>query len=284
MQRRTIADSVRIEGVDVTTGLASSVTFHPSESSGIVFRRGRHIIPANLDIAYRSRPGKGIFGSAVSLRGDKTVHIVEHLLATPYVLGIDNLEIELSGAVCPTTENCAEEYFHALSSRVVELVEPKRFFELSKGERRGFSLEGRYDSISVSPSDRWELFTSIYFPEYGISYHSCDEEVNISNFRNRMSAKPTFFSGEFIGNIVNASSFPRIHGINKQNYLFVNPSNGYGLANKILDHKMVDNLGTLALMGGQFRNTRFEFEVTGHSFSLETLKKLVNSGSFREVN
>lgn len=97
-QQHTLARPVELQGVGLHTGRPVHVRLMPApEGSGIRFRRTDR---AGEPIPARVEEVTGSTGS-VSLGGPRGVRTVEHFLSAFWALGVDNLEVEVSGEELP---------------------------------------------------------------------------------------------------------------------------------------------------------------------------------------
>ena len=146
----SVRESVVVEGVNVYNGRRNSATFHPTEeNAGLVFLVNGARVPASLDFAEHR-------GKAIGLdNGNGRIRLIEHLLSAVYALGIDNLEIELSDGVCPTTDNCALEYFNALRDLRGEQTLPKQFWKYGNDFDINIRSEEerKPDCLTVKPAE-----------------------------------------------------------------------------------------------------------------------------------
>lgn len=106
MQQATIAEPVMCRGIGLHSGSEVEVRLRPMEADfGIRFLRtdsGRTEIPASLASVQSTRRATTL------ARGEGGgVGTVEHLLATFYALGIDNVEVEVSGPEMPAMDGSA---------------------------------------------------------------------------------------------------------------------------------------------------------------------------------
>jgi len=111
MPQQTIGGPVTLRGPGLHTGRVTEMTLRPApEGTGVIFRRadrGGQAIPAALGAV------TGTTG-CVALGGPDGVHTVEHLLSAAWALGVDNLEVELSGAEVPGLDGSALPLVRAL--------------------------------------------------------------------------------------------------------------------------------------------------------------------------
>jgi UDP-3-O-acyl N-acetylglucosamine deacetylase len=109
--QRTIARPVRISGVGLHTGGASTVLLLPAVTgTGVTFHRldlpGAPAVPARLDEVVATSRG-------VVLGHTARVATVEHLLSAARGVGIDNLQVELEGEELPCGDGSAQIFVEA---------------------------------------------------------------------------------------------------------------------------------------------------------------------------
>ncbi|GJQ59347.1 MAG: UDP-3-O-acyl-N-acetylglucosamine deacetylase [Candidatus Scalindua sp.] len=136
-QQRTIGTVVEYSGVGLFTGEKTKLCFKPSpEDTGVSFVRsdveGRPLISATTESVSDCKLN-------ISLRKDGVgVKSIEHVMAALAGLGIDNIEIELSGNEVPAGDGSSLLFSRLLKEAgVVHLEKPKRdLFLQSKLEVR----------------------------------------------------------------------------------------------------------------------------------------------------
>lgn len=296
VKQSTIKDDVIVEGLNVFNGRKNHVIFRPAdENAGLVFRIKDEDIPATLSNAYKDRYLRR-YGSFISLKGKRGVaRVVEHILAAPYALGIDNLVIELSDGVCPTIDDCTEEFFQTLREIRQEQSSKKNFWAYEgKSETHVASPKGhKMDSITVKPSGRFSIAYYAYYPHKIVGPQTHRFEVNEEAYQNEVmqARSPAFISNGFHKYLFLFLMRHRRIGINERNYLLITSKDAEQYANpdefgvryrgqEFVRHKVLDALGALALTGRQFKNAEFNFFMTGHEFDLYALKKLFGMGVF----
>jgi UDP-3-O-[3-hydroxymyristoyl] N-acetylglucosamine deacetylase len=286
----SISRSARVSGVNIYNGKLNTATFHPAEEdSGLVFIVKGAKVPAKLEFAEKRRNAVGLDN------GEQKVHLVEHLTSAVYALGIDNIQIELSDGVCPTTSNCAQEYLDVLRNIRVTQKAAKRFWKYAKNEETHVRNDQKRkpDCLKVSSADGFVIDYFAYYPhkvvgeqEYRFRF---DEEIyarDIAGARSPGFIKNGLFRIAFI-----MLGKMGLHGISEQNYLLITSESAERYANseefgvkysgqEFVRHKVLDVIGTLALTGKQFVDTEFRFEMTGHRFDLYALKTLFSQGCF----
>ncbi len=109
--QQTIAAPVTVRGTGLHTGRGIEMTMRPApEDAGIVFYRsdcGAVAIPAILSAVTST-------ANCVALGGSAGVQTVEHLLSAAWALGVDNLDVALSGGEVPGMDGSALPFVRAL--------------------------------------------------------------------------------------------------------------------------------------------------------------------------
>lgn len=289
MKQKTVNSDIRIDGVNVYNGRKNYAIFHPAkENSGINFYLNGEKIKGNLENAFHKR--KAIFLT----NSKKEVGLVEHLLSSVYVLGIDNVDIELSDGISPTVDNCAQEYFLKLKDSLVDQDAKKSFWKYSLKIPSVVDFSGIPDRIMVLPSDGFNLSYYFYYPHHSLGEQAFSFNGDPEIFEREVcDSRPPGFLGKFSG-VLSVLGKMGLHGLNNKNYIFVGNKNEEEIRNpppfglkhngqEPVRHKVLDVLGTSALTGKQFKDTSLDFYMTGHRSDLFALNKFFSDGVFEEV-
>ncbi|MFH1511319.1 MAG: UDP-3-O-acyl-N-acetylglucosamine deacetylase, partial [Candidatus Woesearchaeota archaeon] len=216
-------------------------------------------------------------------------------LSSVYSLGIDNLVIELSGSVCPTVENCANEYLSALEKLVVEQSAEKIYWKyaLDKPTLILHNNPNKPDSLVVSCSDSFRIRYSAYYPHKTVEGQYAIFDVCTNNYKTMImdARSPAFLPRWLLGSLFLYLGNKGLHGVNEKNHLLIKSNSASSYINNLIygvryngqefvRHKVLDVIGTLALTGRQFINTEFRFIMTGHKFDLYALKSLFEQQVF----
>lgn len=288
----SIKESVKVEGLNVYNGRKNSAIFHPAEEdSGIAFLVKGEKVPARLEFANHQKKGIALNN------GWQKAYLVEHLLSAVYGLHIDNLIIELSDGVCPTTDNCAREYFDSLNDVLAEQSSSRSFWRYS-GEDSTYVRSGDIDMadyLVVKSSEGFMIRYMAFYPHkvVGAQYHGF--QVDPVNYSGEIAdaRPPGFLKSGLVNLLCTLSQNLGLHGVTDRNYLKITSIDAPHYANPVpfgpryggkefVRHKLLDVMGTLALTGRQFADTEFQFNMTGHRFDLYALKKLFSDGKFEE--
>ena len=153
--QRTIKRETGIKGIGLHTGKEVSVKLKPlPEDSGIIFSRvdlpGAPRINAHISNLTDAR-----YALTLSCEG-ATVTTVEHLLASLYGLGIDNILVELDGPELPILDGSALPFVKLITDAgIEEQTKEKEFFILQ-------------DAVWVTEEDRYVIF--LPSEEFRITY------------------------------------------------------------------------------------------------------------------
>ena len=214
--QKTISNSVKVNGINVYNGNKNYIIFHPAEqNSGRVFYYKGEKIKATLENAVHKRKG-------IVLKGNKkNIGLVEHMLSSVHVLGLDNLVMELKDGVCPTTNNCAQEYFLKLKNKVYEQNLSKEFWKYSFDNPVEITRPESPDKIKVFPSKNFTLEYYFNYPHIPLKdknvFFNGDPKIYEKEISN---SRPPGFLGNFSKPFLFLGKLG-LHGINCRNYLIV---------------------------------------------------------------
>jgi len=250
-RQKTIGKPVSYSGTALHSGETTSVVFKPAPSgSGIRFVRGD--LPGRPEI--RVCPENARYDPTESRRtilanGDAEVHTVEHVLATVMGLGIDNVEIEVSGRE-------AAEPFDGSAAPFVELIDevglveqdaPKKYFKITRP--LSFCRDGV--ELHAVPHDGLRISFTIQYdnPHVGTQYASFD--LNPQVFVSEVAPARTFVlfkdveplrqRGMIKGGSLENAVVIRDDGIMNEEPL--------RFSDEFVRHKILDLLGDIGLIG-----------------------------------
>jgi len=189
----------------------------------------------------------------------------------------------------------------ALEEEVVQQAAQRTHWKYSKKDQIIISEEhlGKPDFMTVSSKEEFSIQYHAYYPHLVLGHQNFRLCVCKENYKEQiMNARaptlfPVFMRNEFIYSLFLALGKKGFHGVNEENYLLVASQNSsrysnskefgvlYG-GNEFVRHKILDVMGTLALTGRQFKDTCFNFNMTGHKFDINALKYLFNIGAFEK--
>ena len=187
MMQKTLSKEISFQGNALHTGEVVKVKLIPSaENTGIVFvREDLECAEIPALVKYVNRTDR----QTILQKGEASVGTVEHLMASLYALGIDNLRIELNGSEVPILDGSAAPLVDLiLEAGIEEQSIEKNFYVLEET----FTFKDEDGSeIMALPSEEFEVSALI---DYGSSvlgpqHAHLDKMVN---FRDEIASARTF--------------------------------------------------------------------------------------------
>ena len=273
--QHTIDNIVSFKGIGLHSGKISNVKLVPAkENQGIIFKRTdlkeNNIIKAN----YNNVTSAKLCTTLENSSGSK-VSTVEHLLASFYILGIDNVIIEIDNEEVPIMDGSSKDFIKMLNKTgLKKLDKRKKFLKILKR----IELEDGDRKISIEPSN-------------------FDFEVNFElNYSNKIIGKQknniNFFNSN-LEDIYSSRTFCLFQDIEKikksglakggslENAVVVNDEkviNEEGFRNnkEFVNHKILDLAGDFLLSGYSILG-KVDCHQGGHQLSNTFLRKLLKS-------
>ena len=131
--QKTLSQSIKIKGIGLHSGLESTLVFKPAdENSGIVFVRSdlssNNEFPALYSHVVDTR-NCTCLGNA----DKQIVSTIEHIMATLYILGIDNARIEVNQPEVPIMDGSAKVFYEILKNvPLKEQNAPRKILQVKK--------------------------------------------------------------------------------------------------------------------------------------------------------
>ena len=282
IRQRTLKNVMRASGVGLHTGEKIHLTLRPAEpDAGIVFRRSdiKHSPPikACIDNVGDTQLSTTLEKNAVR------VSTVEHLLSAIAGLGIDNLNIDLSGPEVPIMDGSAAPFVFLLQSAgIQEQSAVKKFIRIKK-------------NIRVEDQDRWALFKpydgfkvafTIDFdhPVFKAGPQYAEIDFSSTSFVKEVSRSRTFgFLRDFeflrAQNLVLGGSLDNAIAVDDQKIL---NEDGLRYEDEFVKHKILDAIGDLYLLGHSLIGS-FNGYKSGHELNNTLLRTLIEDPSAWEA-
>lgn len=283
MWQHTFATTAEIEGVGLHSGLPSKLVFYPADvNMGIVFVRSD--LPSKPIL-------NALYSQVVDTRnctclGDAEKNIVstiEHLMATLYILGVDNALIEVSNPELPILDGSAETLYNALKG--VELKEQSAKRKYLKVLKPVSFSDGKGGEVTLAPAKDglWVNFT-IEFPSRIVGHQEFYGQIKEDVFAEKIAPCRTFCEKNQIDYL---KSIGLIKGGSLDNALVLDGDkvlNPDGMKHELecVDHKVLDAIGDM-YTSGYFIIGELTAVKSGHFHNNEVLKKLFSDGSNYEL-
>ena len=274
--RKTIKSPAAIEGIGLHKGKSSRVTFLPADgATGLRFISPAFAkpLPALLDKVTGTVRGTNISD------GKNTIYTVEHLLSAAAGLGIDDLDIEITGEEPPAADGSALAFATALLKAGL-LEKPEQ-------ERGCLSLVGRLEMARgdirycAAPA-RGVSFKLIYdYPHSLVGRQTIEFILTPEEYLVRVSPARTFgFSHEIealkAAGLALGGSLENAIVIGEKEIM---AKGGLRFTDEFARHKLLDLIGDLALAGLPLKDIHIEAERPGHAANVNFAKLLLEKGA-----
>ncbi len=271
--RTTIKSPATLEGIGLHKGKPARVTFLPAEGpTGYRFLSPlfKKPLPALLSSVAGTARGTNITD------GQNTLYTVEHLLSAAAGLGIDDLDMELTGEEPPAGDGSALPFATALFKAGLA--------EKPGQERKELSLGGRLEIAKgdiryvAKPFQNGVSFKLTYdYPHKLVGKQTIEFFLTPEEYLARVAPARTFgFSHELEalkkaglglgGSLENAIVIADNEVMAK---------GGLRYPDEFARHKLLDLIGDLALAGLPLKNIRIEAERPGHAANVNFAKLLL---------
>ncbi|NBC82684.1 MAG: bifunctional UDP-3-O-[3-hydroxymyristoyl] N-acetylglucosamine deacetylase/3-hydroxyacyl-ACP dehydratase [Bacteroidetes bacterium] len=167
-KQKTLAKSFTISGSGLHTGVDVDLTFNPApENHGYKFKRvdldNQPVIRALAENVTDTSRGTTLEENGCS------VATVEHVLASLYGLGIDNVMLEINGPEMPIIDGSAKPFVDKINEAgIQEQQEDKVYFELS--EKMIFCDKEKGIEIIAFPDDEFSIDVKIDYNSKVLGY------------------------------------------------------------------------------------------------------------------
>ena len=127
MRQKTIKKEASITGYGIHTGKKSKITICPAkEDTGIYFQRvdllNKPLVKADFRNVVSTNRSTNI------KKNQAQVNTIEHLMATFYGLGIDNIMVEVDNEEIPILDGSASPFVYLIKSAGIELQSSRKKF------------------------------------------------------------------------------------------------------------------------------------------------------------
>jgi len=271
----TINKPISFKGIGLHSGKISKVNLIPTDKNqGILFKRidlkNNNIIRAN----YKNVSSAMLCTTLQNSSGCK-ISTVEHLLAAFYILGIDNVEVEVDNEEIPIMDGSSKDFIKILSQAGIKKLNKKRkYLKILKK----IELEDKGRLISIEPSN---LNFEVKF-QLNYTNNIIGKQKNTINFTNE-NLEDVYSSRTFclFQDIEKIKKNGLAKGGSLENAIVVGEDkvmNEDGLRNEkeFVNHKILDLAGDFLLSGHRILG-KVDCYQGGHQLSNMFLRKVLNS-------
>ena len=282
MLQKTLSENVKITGIGLHSGCESTLLFKPAApNSGIVFVRSD--LPADNRFP-------ALYSAVVDTRnctclGNKNAQIVstiEHIMATLYALGIDNVEIEVNNPEVPIMDGSAKVFYEALNR--VPLTEQNAAKKYLKVKKTVEFKDDKGNFIVLRPANELQVRFTIDFPSQIVGHQEFAGKIDEKVFAEKIAPARTFCEKYQVDYL---RSVGLIKGGSLENAVVLDGETilnegGFRVTNECVNHKTLDCIGDM-LTSGYALLANVEAWHTGHYHNNEVLKKLFADSENYEI-
>ena len=263
-KQTTIAKETKISGIGLHSGEITSLRFLPAPANtGVVFKRTDVPIPGGVAFPARvpsvlNTDRSTTIGTLLQIpQSPKPVPIVvltvEHLMASIYCLGIDNLFVEATAMETPLMDGSGIQFAETLKEAGIVELEEERLPELTVPEP--IKVEHGDAVIEILPADEYKISYTMSYPHPLIGTQFFETEVNEENFLKNIAPSRTFALYSELSALLSRGL---IKGGSLNNAIVITDSailskDGLRYEDEFVRHKVMDLIGDLALTGRRLK-------------------------------
>lgn len=280
-KQKTIQTEASVSGVGLHSGETTTVTVRPApENTGVVFRRvdidGAPEVAARTDyLTDRIRR------TALALGSKAEVHTIEHLMATFFMAGIDNVYVDINGYEVPGMDGSSVPFCGMLDKAgLVEQNAPRRAYS----PVRPIGVEGSNGtSVSILPHDGLRVsYVLDYKPDIPVQYFSMDLTNDV--FRKEIAPARTFCLEREVEQM---KTLGLGKGATYDNTLVVSEggtpvNNTCRFPDEYVRHKVLDLIGDIALMNADVKGHIIAVK-SGHQLNGKFTERLRTEAHWQEI-
>ncbi|TPI59500.1 UDP-3-O-acyl-N-acetylglucosamine deacetylase [Mesorhizobium sp. B3-1-7] len=278
----TVKSRATLAGIGVHSGKTVTVHFLPADAdTGIVF----HLSNGGEAREFRALVAEVGATDLCTMLGDPAgehIGTVEHLMATVFGLGIDNLIIEIDGSEVPILDGSAMAFVEAIDQAGIEtLAVKRRYIRVVKPVR----VEAGASWAEFRPYDGTRFEIEIDFESPAIGRQQFASDINPDIFRRDIARARTF---GFMKDVERLWAAGYALGSSLENSLVIGDDNrvinvgGLRYPNEFARHKTLDAMGDLALAGARFIGC-FRSYRGGHRMNASALRRLLSDHTAFEI-
>ena len=278
----TLKSRATLTGTGVHSGKPVTVHFLPADAdTGVVFQLSN----GSEGREFRALVSEVGATDLCTMLGDPAgehIATVEHLMATLFGLGIDNIVIEIDGHEVPILDGSAVAFVEAIDRAGIDTLPVKRrYIRVVKPVR----IENGASWAEFRPYDGTRFEIEIDFESPAIGRQLFASDMNADIFRRDIARARTF---GFMKDVERLWAAGYALGSSLENSLVIGDDNrvinmgGLRYPNEFVRHKTMDAMGDLALAGARFIGC-FRSYRGGHRLNAAALRRLLSDRSAFEV-
>ena len=281
--QKTINSKISCSSIALHSGQKTNLTLHPAQdNTGIIFIRSDQKNVDNKIIANFRNVTTTNLGTTLSNSSSIKISTIEHLMASIWGCGIDNLIVEVDGPEIPIMDGSSEPFVFMIECAGIKTSDQLRKL-ITITKKISFQEDDKF--IEVSPSQTFALDIKIDFNNSHITHNHCTFHATNNSFKNDICRARTFCFEDEIKAMHN-------HGLAKGGSLnnaivigkdgIINET-GLRYDDEFVKHKTLDFLGDMYL-AQHFIIGKFNAFKTGHGINNKFLHHLFANNDCFELS
>ncbi|WP_024789840.1 UDP-3-O-acyl-N-acetylglucosamine deacetylase [Lebetimonas sp. JH292] len=277
MKQRTIKKAVEAVGIGLHKGVPVKLRLEPlGENSGIIFYR------SDKGVSIELKPQNVVDTKMATVIGknDVVISTIEHLMSAVYSFGVDNLRIVLDNDEVPIMDGSAISFVMLLQEAgIKELEAPKKFIRITKE----VEIKEGEKFARLKPDEKISFDFEINFSHPVIGKEKREFVFSTRNYIEEIARARTF---GFLKEVQYLRSMGLALGGSLDNAIVLDDK---GILNDTLRfddefvrHKILDAIGDMSLLGGNFIG-RYEAFASGHHLNHLLTIKLFEQKAYETV-
>ena len=274
VKQRTIKKMVKARGVGIHSGKQVNLTLIPAKADhGVVFKRmdagGKEVH------AHSAFVNEVVLSTGIESQGVK-VSTVEHLMSALSALGIDNVMVELDSFEVPIMDGSSAAFIFLIQSAGIEEQDAAKRFIVIKDTVR---VENGESWAQVGPHNGFKITLEIDFEHKKVKESGQKLSIDFSeqSYLKEISRARTFGYLRDVEmlqkqNLALGASIDNAIALTDDDIL---NEDGLRFQNEFVKHKILDIVGDLFLLGGNFI-VYYEGYKTGHMLNDQLLSAILS--------
>jgi UDP-3-O-[3-hydroxymyristoyl] N-acetylglucosamine deacetylase len=268
--QRTLEQAVRCEGIGLHTGEKVTMTLHPAPANhGVVFRRTD--LPGAPAIEARPERVVNTQNATTIAEGGVVVRTIEHLMSALSGMGVDNVQVDLSGPEVPALDGSAAPFVELLrQAGLRRQFAPKTFLKV----RQPITVELGTRCLRIVPSQRLSVIYTMCFDHPLLGEQTTAMEMSRECYARDVAPSRTY---GFLKDLDMLGRLGLAKGGSLENALVIGEEgvlNGpLRFPDELVRHKILDLLGDLYLLGKPLVGTIIAHGA-GHQLHVQLVRRI----------
>lgn len=268
--QRTLERPVRCKGIGLHTGEKVAMTLYPAPANrGVIFRRTD--LPSAPTIEARPEHVVDTQYATTIAKNGASVKTIEHLMSALAGMGVDNVQVDLTGPEVPILDGSAAPFVELLrQAGLRRQFAPKTFLKV----RQPITVEVGTRSLRIVPSQRLKVIYTMCFDHPVLGEQTVAMEVGRDRYAREVAPSRTY---GFVSDLDMLYRLGLAKGGSPENAVVIGEDgvlNGpLRFPDELVRHKILDLLGDLYLLGKPLVGTIIAHGA-GHQLHLQLVHRI----------